>query len=180
MDIVLEFINHYQSLSSSEKMKLGGYFNSMTGGKLSAYNSPTLVAVALVQVETERGVELLGIKRNIMPKIGELALPGGFVDHMEEPKSAAAREVLEETGLVTTAEDYTVFSDMKVTGSNNILVFMLNKNVYPESVMSSLTINSEVSEFALINCETPLAFPLHEESARAYLSTLRPADKPKR
>jgi ADP-ribose pyrophosphatase YjhB (NUDIX family) len=168
--VVLDFITYYQSLSEGEKFKLGGYFNHTTGGKMSPYNSPTPVAVALIQVEDGDEIKILAVRRGIMPKIGELALPGGFVDQMEESNLAAVRETLEETGLVTHAEDYSVVGTPRITHNNNMLIFFKNKNVYPKSIMETLKLNSEVTEFALIDSNTPLAFPLHEEAVRDYFA----------
>ncbi|MFF9204358.1 NUDIX domain-containing protein [Streptomyces sp. NPDC014986] len=46
-----------------------------------------------------RGSEVLLIQRGWPPYKGKLALPGGYVDEGETPRRAAAREMLEETGV---------------------------------------------------------------------------------
>lgn len=53
-----------------------------------------------VVVFVTAGDRLLLIKRSVNPGKGFWALPAGFVDYDEAPATAAAREALEETGLV--------------------------------------------------------------------------------
>src|SRR5260370_1378354 len=59
-----------------------------------AFRDPKVVAVtALIE---DGGAWLL--RRGIEPRLGQWALPGGYVDFDEHPRAAAARECLEELG----------------------------------------------------------------------------------
>jgi len=55
-----------------------------------------------VSVLVEHHKQVLLVQRAIAPGQGLWCLPSGFLDWDEAPESAAAREVLEETGLVVT------------------------------------------------------------------------------
>ena len=62
------------------------------------WKNPLPVAVVLVPVvEDGEEVGLLGVQRAIEPK--GLALPGGFIESLQEWRGAGAREVMEETGI---------------------------------------------------------------------------------
>jgi ADP-ribose pyrophosphatase YjhB (NUDIX family) len=59
------------------------------------YHDPKVTAVAVV----ETGGKVLMVRRALEPGLGLWSLPGGYVDRGEMVEAAAAREVLEETGL---------------------------------------------------------------------------------
>jgi ADP-ribose pyrophosphatase YjhB (NUDIX family) len=59
-------------------------------------------AVTCVIAETEEG--LLLVRRRYPPGRGKWCLPAGFLEAGEQPAESAAREVLEETGLVVDVE----------------------------------------------------------------------------
>lgn len=55
--------------------------------------------IPAVSVALRRGDSLLLVKRGQAPSLGDYAFPGGRVEPSESDEEAAARELLEETGL---------------------------------------------------------------------------------
>ena len=124
-----DFVAYYQTLTEKEKFGLAGAFNKATGGKLSPFNSPQPVAVAVIQVQDGDEIKLLGMVRGIPPKIGEIAFPGGFNNTLEDGIAAVVRELFEETGLKTNPEDYKYVGEL-MSPTNNNLLFYMNSNVF--------------------------------------------------
>lgn len=175
-------IAQYQSLNETEKFALGKTFREATGGKLSPYNSPQPVAVALIPVFNPITGEtwLLAGRRAIAPKIGEVALPGGFFEANEHGQEAAKREVLEETGLDLDPSKFTSYHRVLTSPTNNALTFMLYMEGIPLSLKDLNDIHkaskngaSETSEIVLIGANDSLAFPFHEEAVSAYFKDHR-------
>jgi 8-oxo-dGTP diphosphatase len=70
------------------------------------FHDPKVAAAVLV----EREGKVLLVQRSIEPERGKWSLPAGFVDAEEDPREAAVRECLEETGL-----------DVRITGLFDVL-----------------------------------------------------------
>lgn len=64
-----------------------------------AYARPAVTADSIVFGRTNKGLQVLLIRRNHYPFEGCWAFPGGFVDVGETVEVAAARELEEETGI---------------------------------------------------------------------------------
>ncbi len=127
-----------------------------------SYRNPTPVAVVLVPV----GDGLLVVRRSIPPRVGQLALPGGFINFGESWQSGAAREVIEETGLEL---DPQTIREVRVLSAPDsaILIFGLAA-AQPISVLERVRLSEETSEIAVIPQAIELAFPLHTLVAREY------------
>src|SRR5579884_1067704 len=70
-----------------------------------SYLNPAPVVALLLPVDD--GV--LCVRRGIPPAVGQLALPGGFLDVHESWQQGAARELFEETGLRVDAAEVELF-----------------------------------------------------------------------
>ena len=126
------------------------------------YVNPIPVAVALLPV----GKGLLMIRRNIPPKEGMLALPGGYINTGEAWQVACARELFEETGITITADEIRLF-DVYSAPDGTVLIFGIANPIAPES-LSALVENDEVSEMVVLNEPAELAFPLHTKVADRF------------
>jgi len=83
------------------------------------WENPKLASVVIVPVDGS----IVLTKRCEPPAVGSWCLPGGFVEPMEPPEVAAAREVLEETGL--SVEIDKLLAAQAVDGSNIVVLYYL-------------------------------------------------------
>jgi 8-oxo-dGTP pyrophosphatase MutT (NUDIX family) len=125
------------------------------------YRNPTPVTIGIIP-STVAG-ELILVERSD----GGLALPGGYVDAMEDTATSLTREVREEMGIVLQASRWRLFFS-SVTPDNKLLLF----SRYPEPVPlpSGFAPNTEVTRILSAPYATPLKFPLHEAAIRAWLA----------
>ncbi len=123
------------------------------------YHDPKVTAVTVV----ERDGRVLMVKRGLEPGIGLWSLPGGYVDRGEPVEAAAAREVLEETGLEVDVTGLVgVFSQ---EGQPVILV------TYDSRISGGRTAaGPEIQEVGFFSPEElpPLAFSRDREILRAW------------
>lgn len=155
------------------------------------YKNPTPVAVNIIPVRHPDAGQpaLMCIIRNNEPARGLLAFPGGYVEEGETAQAAAARELLEETGMQTTPVQWQVV-DTKTNAKNRILLFCQFYRTLSYSEYIALTKArkhnpDEVAGFALITEEQiaqlseedgrmgAMGFPLHLQAARDYFSCVR-------
>lgn len=133
-----------------------------------SYLNPLPVAVVLLPVHGDDGGPdgLLVIRRTVPPVVGQLALPGGFIDVGETWQQAAVRELAEETGIRADAADVALF-DVHSAPDGTVLVFGLLPPVVAASLPAVVT-TDETSEWLVVDGPRELAFPLHTTVVGRY------------
>lgn len=131
------------------------------------FHNPIPVAVGLVPVIKDGKTYLLGVRRNIEPQKGHIALPGGFQE-IEDIKLTLVREIKEECDFDVMVDDNIdplVYSSEPIP--NRLLVFFTTKPYSFNRVNWDFK-NEETQELCLISEDTKLAFPLHEKAVKAF------------
>lgn len=133
--------------------------------KQTTWKNPLPVVVALVPI----GSGVLTVRRNIHPGFGELALPGGYMDDGETWQEAAAREVLEETGLCFVPDDFKEFGLGSSSNRAHFMVFCVASRRFDAAAIHDFLPNAEVQDLTIVHRPIGLAFPLHTEMLARYL-----------
>lgn len=136
------------------------------------YVNPIPVSVALIPMWHDHNelhqAGILITKRNIEPKKGQWALPGGYLDMGETWQKGCAREVFEEVGLETDPENYELFG-VELAMNGNLLVFGLYKGFKTYEDINFVP-NEETSSIDLAYTPAELAFPTHTAALNKWLS----------
>jgi len=125
------------------------------------FKNPPTVAVVMVPV-VGRGVLL--IRRGIPPHVGKLALPGGYHVEGEAWQEAAAREVLEETGVAIS--NLRIVDLVTVNGKQNLAFAECDPVVIPEG--TELEHDEEVLEVITAYEPIELCFETHTQQLKAF------------
>lgn len=128
------------------------------------FSNPIPVVVAVVPY---RG-HLLGIRRNNAPGLGEIALPGGYLNTGETVREALCREVKEETGVELNPEKWEIIEVYDLVQANRILIFGKYLDEPISVNFSYKDAEGEVQEVVMINEFTQLAFASHIEIVKEY------------
>jgi len=128
----------------------------------TSYLNPLPVAVLIVPVDG--GV--LTVRRTITPGLGQLALPGGFIDIGETWQEAAVREAQEEAGLAFAPEEVEDFYTRSAP-DGFVLTF---GTVRPRAAaeLPPFAPTPEASERVVVYEPVQLAFPLHTAALRTF------------
>jgi ADP-ribose pyrophosphatase YjhB (NUDIX family) len=134
-----------------------------------AYRNPLPVAVALLPVRGPHGSGLVVIRRTIEPSRGELALPGGFIDHGESWEHAVTRELAEETGITAAASDVELADALTDEVGGYLLLFgLLPPRDAADLPPSAAT--DETEGYQLLQEPQELGFPLHTLAVRRWFA----------
>lgn len=129
------------------------------------YRNPVPVACAIVGKEP---CEILLIKRNIEPAIGDWALPGGFIELGEDPKTAARRELEEETGLRGVPGKVVGVKQQKSESYGYVLMVGVDFKVEDFNLFPGD--DACDAKFFAFNCLPEIPFKSHEEFIREYVA----------
>jgi ADP-ribose pyrophosphatase YjhB (NUDIX family) len=130
------------------------------------YRNPIPVTVLLLPIDGG----LLCVRRGIPPGLGQLALPGGFLDFHESWQQGCVRELFEETGLRVDVGDVKLFDALSPPpGEGLVLLFGLARP-YQGPIPPPFVPNEEVTELAVVREPIELAFPLHTEVVRRFFA----------
>ena len=132
----------------------------------TSFVNPLPVSVVLLPVDDG----LLVVRRNIAPQIGQLALPGGYINRGESWQRAGARELLEETGIMILPEDLREFRVKSAPGGTTLLVFGVAPAMRSQD-LPSFTPNEETQEIGVLTAPQELAFSTHTETMQEYFAS---------
>ncbi|WP_129843337.1 NUDIX domain-containing protein [Streptomyces sp. RFCAC02] len=130
--------------------------------------NPLPVAVALQPVTLPGGGRgLVAVRRGIEPCLGELALPGGYMELGETWQEAVVRELWEETGLVAPAAGARLVDAH--SGDRTLNLYAMLPPMPAESLPEPVA-TDETMEWLVIDKPVPLAFPGHDAVVAAYFA----------
>lgn len=144
-----------------------GWPRGCSGCGRTSYRNPIPVAVVVLPVDD--GV--LMVRRGIPPGQGLLAFPGGFINYGESWTTAAARELLEETGVTIDPDELSVVRVASAPDST-LLIFARAARRTTDSLPAFVP-GEEVSERIILRRPPgpgEVAFSLHDEVVRAFFA----------
>jgi len=130
--------------------------------------NPIPVAVVLLPVDDG----LLLIRRAIEPQRGKLALPGGYVNFGESWQAGAARELVEETGIVIDPARVELAGAHSTPDGAMVLMFARAPRT-TAAALPAFVATDETAERVIASAPLELAFSLHTEMARRFFAAVK-------
>jgi ADP-ribose pyrophosphatase YjhB (NUDIX family) len=128
----------------------------------TTYMNPLPVAVTLLPIDDG----LLLVRRTIPPHVGKLALPGGYINLGESWQQAAARELLEETGVAIEPGEIRDFRVLSAP-DGTVLIFGLARQ-RTSAELPAFALNDEASECVVGHASDEIAFELHRQAVDEF------------
>jgi ADP-ribose pyrophosphatase YjhB (NUDIX family) len=129
-----------------------------------SFLNPVPVAVGLVPVDDG----ILVIRRGIAPHVGELALPGGFMDLGETWEQTLARELFEETALRVEPASLRLVT-VKSAPDGSLLIFGQTPRLHAAE-LPPFSPCDETTERQVLTGPQALAFELHTEQVARFFA----------
>lgn len=106
---------------------LNGWPHTCPECKTPHFCSPKPVVALVLNAWAPNGIGKVLVQRGIEPHKGTWAFPGGYIDHAEDWRTAAAREAQEELGVVLDHDKLTLWhrQDAIVVTPTNFLVMFV-------------------------------------------------------
>jgi 8-oxo-dGTP diphosphatase len=125
------------------------------------WDNPKPVTATLVPIDGG----LVLVKRRFEPYVGDWCLPGGFIEAIEHPAESAAREVLEETGLII-AEPRLIDATTPGHEINVVILFYIARMAGGQLVAGDDA--SDVGVFTQDKLPKNVAFELHRNIIKRF------------
>lgn len=148
------------------------YPRTCEGCKTTHWSNPIPVVVVLVPVFHDGQKGLLVIRRGIEPKMGLLAIPGGFLEDHETYREGGAREVREETGIDLRVASIRPFWFASTEPKPNRVLLFVECDPLRSEELPPPIVNHETTERGLVfgpdGLEKIFAFELHARAAERW------------
>lgn len=169
-ELLNKFSEMFKEADNDDKLKIASMFKQETGFEINTYQNPKPIIVSIVLIEDEdKTLKILGIKRGNRPHVGEVCLPGGYIDKMENAQMAAARELKEETNINLNPNGFNVF-ETKISKRNTLMIFAVYYKVISSEKINWNFKNNENKGMVKVSKDMNLCFETHNMVCKDYFS----------
>jgi ADP-ribose pyrophosphatase YjhB (NUDIX family) len=136
-----------------------------SGCKQMSWVNPLPVSVVLLPVD-----DGLLLVRRAIPPVGELALPGGYINLGESWQEAGARELFEETGIQISPNEIQDFHVRSAPKPDTLLIVFGLARPRKKSDLPAFVPNDETQAITVVSAPIPLAFSLHTDAMAEWFA----------